>query len=178
MENWTNQYEPAVAAALENNPLATLELINTAGIEAGIGMTDWVASITGALWYNVFATTNAQMVLDGQPYDNSTRVYSGSFNDARLNALVARFNESGNIPGELMQYYDTTGLLKNPLVTMHTLADPIVPYWQEPLYAAKVAAEHRSLELSEIPVLAYGHCNISSADAEAAIALLLVKEAL
>ena len=35
------------------------------------------------------------------------------------------------------KYYETTGSLKDPLVTLHTLADPVVPYWQEPLYAAK-----------------------------------------
>lgn len=174
---WYTTYLPAVEAALESNPLATIELINTARIEAGIGMTDWVASITGALWYNIFATTDAQVVLSGQPYDNSTRVYSGSLNDKRLNATVPRFTESPNIPAEFAQFYDTTGVLKDPMVTVHTLADPIVPYWQEPLYASKVALAHSSSELNEIPVLAYGHCNISSGDAEAAVALLLLKVA-
>ncbi len=175
--NWPS-YEQAIANALKANPIATLELINTAGIEIGLNPANAGDAITGALWYNVFATTNAQAVLGGQPYDNSTRVYSGSLNDKRLNANVTRFSESSNIPGELMQYYDTTGVLKIPLVTLHTLADPIVPYWQEPLYATKVQAEHSSSELSEIPALAYGHCNVSSGDAEAAVALLLLKVAL
>ena len=74
--------------------------------------------------------------------------------------------------------YDTSGLLGDPLVTLHTLSDPIVPYWQETLYASKVQAANRSSELSQIPVVSYGHCNVTSTDAEAALAPVLLKAAL
>ena len=178
MLGWTTVYEPAVVKALNENPLATLQLISTAGIEIGLNYSNAVNAITGALWYNVFATNNAHTVLGGNPYDNSTRVYKGSLNDTRLNANVARFTEANNIPIELTKNYDTTGLLKDPLVTLHTLADPVVPYWQEPLYTAKVQAEHSASELAQIPVLAYGHCNVSSIDADAAVALLILKAGL
>jgi hypothetical protein len=48
-------------------------------------------------------------------------------------------------------------------------------YWQEPLYAQKVASVNKSSELTQLPVVAYGHCNFSTADVEAAIAALLLK---
>jgi len=174
MANWATVYEPAVVKALNANPLATLQLLNTAGISTGLNYANAANAITGALWYNVFATTDAAATLGGNPYDNIGRWYSGSFNDSRLNAMVARFAATGTAPANVL-LYDTSGLLGNPLVTLHTLSDPIVPYWQETLYASKVQAENRSSELSQIPVVSYGHCNVSSTDAEAALALLLVK---
>lgn len=173
---WASTYEPAVANAVNANPLATIQLINTAGIEVGLGLSNAANAITGALWYNVFATADAQATLGGNPYENIGRVYSGSLNDAKLNATVARFSEASAALTQIPNY-DTSGLLKVPLVTLHTLADPIVPYWQEPLYAAKVQAEHSSSELSEIPAIAYGHCNVSAGDAEAALAIMLLKAA-
>jgi hypothetical protein len=174
MANWTTVYEPAVVSALNANPLATLELISAAGIEIGFNPANANDAITGALWYNVFATTDAQATLGGNPYDNIGRVYKGSFNDSLMNTRVARFSASpaalSNIPK-----YDTSGELRQPLVTLHTVADPIVPYWQEPLYAAKAQAEHASPELAELPSWAYGHCNVSVSDAEIAVVVLLLK---
>jgi hypothetical protein len=175
--NWTTVYEPAVVKALSLNPLATLQLLSVANVSIGLNLSNAADSITGALWYNVFATNDAHTTLGGNPFDNIGRVYKGSFNDAHLNATVARFAADGTAPVEIPNY-DTTGLLKDPLVTLHTLFDPIVPYWQEPLYAAKVQAQHSSSELSEIPVLSYGHCNVSATDAEAALAVLLLKAGL
>ncbi|HEY7335925.1 MAG TPA: hypothetical protein VH639_13645 [Bryobacteraceae bacterium] len=174
MAGWMNFYEPIVKKAITSNPLATLQLLSTANIAIGLNFSNAADAITGALWYNVFATNDAHATLGGNPYDNIGRVYHGSFNDARLNASVARFAADPAAVAQL-QKYETTGLLKEPLVTLHTLADPIVPFAQEPLYAAKVAARGSSSELTEIPALSYGHCNVSAADAEGALLLLLIK---
>lgn len=173
MSDWGTFYEPAVLTALAANPLATAQLINTAGIEIG-KFSNASDAITGALWYNVFATTDAQTTLGGNPYGNVGREYKGSLNDARLNAMVARFTASPTALANIAPY-ETTGLLNIPLVTLHTLYDPIVPYWQEPLYAQKVASVNKSPELTQIPVVAYGHCNFSVGDVETAIATLLLK---
>ncbi len=173
MTNWSTVYEPAVISALSANPSATAQLITTANIEIG-QPSNAANAITGALWYNVFATNDATTTLGGNPYGNIGHIYTGSLDDARLNADVARFSASPTALASAVQY-ETTGLLSIPMVTLHTLADPIVPYWQEPLYAAKVAAAGRSLRLTEIPVAAYGHCNFTTGDVEAAIATLLLK---
>lgn len=173
MAYWTTQYEPAVVKALQSNPLGTLQLISTAQIEIGLNPGNAANAITSALWYNVFATDNAVIVLGGNPYDNTKTVYKGSFNDHRLNALVERDAASTTALNNLNSY-ETTGLLSDPLVTLHTLADPVVPYWQEPLYVAKVQAQGRSSKLTEIPALAYGHCNVNSTQAKAALLALLI----
>jgi hypothetical protein len=80
--NWTTVYEPKVRKAVNANFLATLQLISTAKIPIGLNFANAADSITAALWYNVFATTDAKVTLGGNPYDNISTVYSGSFNDA------------------------------------------------------------------------------------------------
>jgi hypothetical protein len=178
ISGWATTYEPAVIAALNSNPIATLQLINTAQIEIGLNPSNAASAIAGALWYNAFATGNAIAVLGGNPFDNTHTVYTGSFNDAWLNAHVERDSATGTALTNIASYYETTGLLHKPLVTLHTLADPIVPFWQEPDYAAKVLAKGSILKLVEIPAVAYGHCNVNASQAETALSLLLVMEKL
>lgn len=175
LENWAQVYAPAIEQAVNTNPLATFQLVNTAQIEIGLNPANAATAIADVLWYNVFATTNAQNVLGGNPYDNIAAVYRGSFNDARLNEKVERYAATGTAQSNIARYYETTGVLKDPLVTLHTLADPIVPYWQELLYAAKVFRQRSLSKLAEIPALAYGHCNVTAAQAETALSLLLVE---
>jgi len=172
--NWTTVYEPAVVKAVNSNLLATLQLLNTAQIPIGLNANNAAAAITDALWYNVFATADAQATLDGNPYGNMHTVYSGSLNDVRLNATVARFSEDQG-PITNVPTYETTGILHDPLVTLHTTADPVVPYWQETLYGAKVQSTGSSSELVQIPALAFGHCNVTGPEAEAALLVMLLK---
>jgi hypothetical protein len=54
--------------------------------------------------------------------------------------MVARF--SANAVD--LRPYETSGILHDPLVTLHTIADPIVPFGQETLYAAKARANNSS----------------------------------
>jgi len=178
IQNWFTQYEPAVIKAVNSNPLATLQLINTAKIEIGLNPANAANAIADVLWYNVFATNNAKIVLGGNPFDNIKTVYKGSFNDAKLNRLVERYTATGTALSTIAMYYETTGRLDEPLVTLHTLADPIVPFWQETLYAGKVLSQGRISEFVAIPAIAYGHCNVSAAQAQSALSVLLLKTGL
>jgi len=178
IQNWFTQYEPAVIQAVNSNPVATLQLVNTAQIEIGLNPSNAANAIADVLWYNIFATNNAQIVLGGNPFDNTKRVYKGSFNDAKLNRLVERYAATGTALSDVATYYETTGRLDEPLVTLHTLADPIVPFWQETLYAGKVLAQGSISKLVAIPAIAYGHCNVSAAQAESALSVLLLKTGL
>ena len=87
--NWESQYIPDILAALASDPASALELIQVTGAPvddndvASIGET-----VIGLLWYSVFATEDAQLRLGGQPFDNSTREYTGSSDDLVLNAAV------------------------------------------------------------------------------------------
>ena len=176
MLNWTSKYVPAIRNAINSNPLATLQFLSTSKIPIGLNPANAADAIVSALFYNVLASNDATATLGGNPFDNIGRAYTGSFNDARLNALVPRFGADSAALAEMAKY-ETDGLLLNPLVTVHTTADPQDPFWHETLYRAKVADRNRLSRLNQIPVLAYGHCNISAADAELALGVLLLKTA-
>jgi len=177
MINWTTVYEPAVRKAVNANFLATLQLIAAARIPIGLDLRNAGDAIVDALWYNVFATADAQATLGGNPFDNLGTVYNGSFNNTRLNAKVARFAASPTALTSLQQY-NTSGLLHDPLVTLHNLADPVVPFWQETLYREKAESTGSLRELVQIPAPRFGHCNVTATEAEAALAALLLKAGL
>lgn len=93
------------------------------------------------------------------PYDNSTTEYSGSFDDATLNATVQRFSSDPDAVNYVQHNYDPTGHLKIPVLTLHTLLDPVVPNSHEQAYAqavAKTGSEHLLVQQS---VARYDHCN-------------------
>jgi len=171
--NWFSVYLPNVLKALAANPLATLQLLSVANIPTGLNLSNAGDAITGVLSYSVFATNDIIATLHGKPFDNQNRLYHGSLNDTKLNAMVARFSKDAVDLGP----YETTGILHDPLVTLHTTADPIVPFGQEALYAAKVQAHNDSAELAQIPALAYGHCKVTKAQATSALLLMLLKAA-
>ena len=174
MLNWTTKYDPAIRHAVSQKPLAALQLLNVAQIPIGLNLSNTGDAVVAALWYNVFATNDALATLGGNPFDNIGHIYRGSFNDLKLNLSVARFAEDSSAQAELDKY-ETDGLLGNPLVTLHTLADPQVPFWQETLYRAKVESRNSLSDLNQIPVFAFGHCNVSATDAQLALTLLILK---
>ncbi|HJR17366.1 MAG TPA: prolyl oligopeptidase family serine peptidase, partial [Gemmatimonadales bacterium] len=174
---WESRYAPAVVLALVTNPAAARELVNITG--APTERDDVVAiaiTAVGILWYNVVGTANAQQRLTGQPFDNSARIYSGSSDDAALNAGVARYTAE---PSALMAMneFETTGNLLVPVVTLHTTGDPIVPYEQQPLYAAKVGQAGAMARLTQLPVERYGHCNFQANEVLGAFSSLIDKVA-
>jgi hypothetical protein len=174
MQNWFTTYAPAVRNALNANPTLTLQLMSTARIPSSGVLSDGVDAIVNLLAGNVFGTADTIATLGGNPFDNMLRIYHGSLNDIRLNARVARFAASPTAVTKFPQF-DTTGVLHHPLVTLHNVADPTVLFEQETLYAAKALVGGSALQLSQLPALRYGHCNVTSAEAQAALGLLLLK---
>ena len=92
-------------------------------------------------------------------YDNTQTVYSGSSNDAALNANVQRFTADPAGRNYLSKHYDPTGMLEFPVLTIHTTQDQVVDFSQEAQYAGAVAAAHASGFLVQQSVNRFGHCN-------------------
>jgi len=169
---WDATYAPAVAAALADDPDAALELAAVTGIPAeGLDPGTLGEAVVGILWYNVLGTADAQQRLGGQPYDNEDRVYQGSSDDPALNAGVARFAADADARAELIRF-ETSGNLSAPISIIHTTGDPIVPFFHQPLYADKVAAEGRSELLERSDVERFGHCAFTSSEILAAFGAL------
>jgi pimeloyl-ACP methyl ester carboxylesterase len=205
---WETTYAPQIAGLIGNpaNLHTTEQLLRTS--RAPIDLADPVSAVSttlGILSYNVFATNEAIVELKGgQPFDNKYKWYSGSANDWALNGPggVQRFKADLIALLEISRYYQTSGKLKVPLVTMHTLGDPIVPYWHETLYNiktlynaqlpynaktpyevttlygtktlydTKMLSGGSALKHLNIPINRYGHCTFTAEEALAAFAVL------
>ena len=94
-----------------------------------------------------------------------------------LNRHVQRFKADPDAVREINRHYQTSGNLTNPMVTLHTLLDPIVPYWHEPLYLFKVYGNGDGSLLVSLPSPHYGHCNFAVEELLAAFAILVLKVA-
>ena len=170
--NWETQYLPAITSAVNAKPDQAKAVLRIAHVPFDPNDATAVArSMTDVLWYAVFATNDASAKLGGNPYDNTSRWYSGSANDLLLNLLVHRYAAA---PAALtaLGAYETSGQLTIPMITLHTVGDDVIPFAHEPLYAAKAQFSGRG-ELVPLPVLAYGHCNFTSAQVLSSFLLLL-----
>ncbi len=80
-------------------------------------------------------------------------------NVQRLTADPQSRNRNGiaNVP-------PTTGDLKIPMLTLHTLGDLFVPFHMEQVYAQRVAANGASELLVQRATRDYGHCSFSNAE--------------
>ena len=173
--NW-DLYQARILAAIRANPLATAQLLATSRAPVNpLDPTSVGETVVGVLWYNIFATDDARARMGGRPYDNTGRRYVGSFNDARLNARVQRFSADPAALATIASQFQTTGALQVPVVTDHTLLDPIVKASQELLYAGKVALAGQSARLTQLAVPRYGHCAFTAPELEVALATLVQK---
>lgn len=78
------------------------------------------------------------------PFDNSRTVYSGSSDDAALNAGVERFTADPRAVAQLAYDADLSGLIVAPTVSIHARHDPTVTWQAEAMYAETVARAGRS----------------------------------
>jgi len=179
VQNWPAYYDNVVKPTLfaPKNLPKTLQLARVTHLP--FVSSDFWPSIEGSvkdvLWYNVFATNDAMFKLGGQPFDNSKRLYFGSRNDFLLNLFVRRVTADPAALGEMAARYETSGALGRPLVTLHTVLDPQVPFWHEWLYLFKAWNAGSLLQLVVVPVDRYGHCNFTAIEVLISFGILVFK---
>lgn len=176
INGWDTYYASNIKPVVTNPLSATLvdQLLNAtdAPFNTTISTTK-ESTIRDVLWYNVFATNDARQKLGGQPFDNQQRVYTGSTDDTRLNEGIQRFTADTAALDEIAARYETTGQITVPLVTLHTTADPVVPYWHATRYISKTTSAGRSAFHRHIAVEDYGHCTFSQQQVLAAVTQLV-----
>jgi hypothetical protein len=173
MEDWAkplgdSTYQQLLLAAMQVNLPYTAALIKVT--KAAVDPSDLAGTIPltvkGILDYNIFATNEGKIELGVQPYDNETTVYSGSEIpglDGYINLKITRYPSSGDVAAALAPY-QTTGVLRRPLINMHTTLDPIVPFWHQALYTSKVLASHSTPKYTPVAINRYGHCNFTTSE--------------
>lgn len=113
----------------------------------GIQEDELIAHMT---WATFLFQDLVQQRLGGlNPFDNSRTVYSGSSDDAALNAGVERFAADPVAVERLAYDADMSGLIVAPTVTIHARYDPTVTYLADADYARTVAAAGRSHLLAQ-----------------------------
>lgn len=171
--NWPNDTQ-TIAAALVSNPAATAQLYNVSGAALDPqDPTSTVGTAVSVLFYSIWGTDDLIATAGGMPYDNQSTVYFGSFNDAALNAGVERVQSDGRARAFLRRFYQPTGELERPLVTLHNTLDPVVPFQHEMIYSGLAAGAGNSSFLTVIPVSRYGHCNFNVQEVAGAFSLLV-----
>lgn len=177
IDTWeTGHYSTTVKPALEatDNVTKVSQLLTVTGLSPyAFDPPTSTNAIGNVLWYNVFATNDARAKLGGQPFENETRVYSGSDDDAQLNANVDRFSADPAALQEIEDNYQTTGNLTVPLVTLHTTGDPVVPYWHATEYLSSTIKADTSHLHRHFKVDRHGHCNFTRDELLAAFGRLV-----
>lgn len=175
--NWESVYQPRVVDTLEQSPDRLRQLLITS--KAPFDPTDGetaIQTVRNVLWYNVIATNDASMKLNGNPYDNRYRWYTGSNNDLALNLGRYRVQRFGAAPAALFTIardYETAGKPNVPIVLPHTTSDEIVPFEQTIRYYLKAQPEGNG-SVWPIPIDRYGHCDFTTNDLLRSFGLLVI----
>jgi pimeloyl-ACP methyl ester carboxylesterase len=170
IKNFETVYVPRILLELRTNPGRAAELMKVS--RAAIDPADPTSvgrTTINLLRYNVLGANDATEKLGGNPFGNRFRLYFGSTNDFRLNLQVQRFTASP-VARAALDRYETNGNLSIPLVTLHTTADEVVPFWHEFLYLPKVDLSGRG-RFFPIPAFRYGHCNFTANEVVTAVGL-------
>jgi pimeloyl-ACP methyl ester carboxylesterase len=168
---WQSTYLPAIEKAIKFHPLKAAQLFNITGTAVDVFHPEtFVAAADTLLFYNIWGTADMVDKAGGMPYDNQDVWYPGSW---LLNHRVERVDENPDARQYVQDFYEPTGNLKIPVVALHTLFDPAVPYRHEEIYRKRVAAMGNAENFSLLPVFAYGHCNFKPWQVLGAFYLLL-----
>lgn len=120
-----------------------------------------VDSIVAALAYYAMEFTDLNDRTHGQGFfDNSETEYTGALQPERLQAInagVGRFAASPSALAYLEHFYDPSGALRFPMLTLATSRDPVVPALHQISYRDTVAAAGASEFLVQREIERYGH---------------------
>ena len=159
-------------ASTAQTPLAYAP-IGSLGDPSSVAFQSLVGSLVTALYYQLLGTPDVVDRVHGHsPYENRNTVYTMgtpavptsaltpliSSMIAASNASVTRYDMTPDAQNYLGTYYTPTGNLRIPVVSVHNMWDPLVPFFHEPTLADAVTATG-SNNLLQRAVPNYGHCN-------------------
>ena len=168
-------FEDKIAAAIEAAPDGIAQVFNVAGVACATADHQEAANCAqNMLAYSVFGTNDLPDTAGGWPVSNVEQEYSGSADDAALNAGIERFAADPTAAAYADLNYRPSGLLHRPLVTLHTTGDPGVPYRHELIYFMRAALLGTDDQLTVLPVERAGHCAFEAQEVVGGLAALLL----
>jgi hypothetical protein len=154
---------PAVVAAITESPESFARAVELAGIDQlNIPWTtadELVGGIVTSLLSTGGGTGDFQAKAGGIAVDNTQIIYTGSSNDAALNAMVQRFEADPNAV-RFLERFDPDGTLGNtPVLALHTARDPLVQFELNALAYQNVLVESGTQHLFDAQLVdRFGHC--------------------
>jgi len=99
----------------------------------------------------------------GLPAGNINTIYSGfGDNDAALNRDIRRYEASEKAKEYFIQYSTPTGLLRDPVIALHTTYDEILPVFNYEYYEHLTEIKFTSEYYHQQYVIRDGHCNFTN----------------
>ena len=115
--------------------------------------TELVTGALTAIGFNIRFTNDLLQRTHGHSFfDNMDTVYPPA-----VNGIVDRFAATPDALSYLRQYYTPSGALSFPMLTLHTMRDPVVPAFHQALYGSIAPADR----LVQRTVNAFGHCSFN-----------------
>jgi len=149
----TNNPTGAGAIALIDQTPVPWDFVN------GAELVQSYAVIMG-FWY-IYLDDVSDRTGDKGFYDNTETVYTSALlpemTMAGINAYVDRFEGSNQAQRYLWRYFEPSGKISHPHLSLHNSRDPAVPVFHEALYAGKVAEQGCSDLLVQRISDRYGH---------------------
>ena len=167
-----DEIKAAILSAVTAQPdLAeqVFKVTGAAGIPGLLG-----PSAVNILKFSVLGTKDLVDTSGGRPFGNKWRWYRGSNDDRALNAGVERVKSTRQGRKYVRKYYNTTGDLQQPLVSLHTTQDDIVAYRHELLYKFKVLLQGNRRQFLSLPVIRFGHCDFEPIEVFGAFWMLVM----
>ncbi|MFF6826579.1 hypothetical protein [Streptomyces longwoodensis] len=101
---------------------------------------------------------------DRNPFSNEGVVYSGSHDDAALNAGVERFSSDPSAVRDLSYDSDLTGKVSIPVLTLHAIDDPTAFVEHEAAYRATLHGAQRDKYLVQTFTDEHEHSGLSTSE--------------
>ena len=153
----------ALIAGLSSDGQPTLQFARVARLPA-IGPVEIVTAGMNIVGMTLTQAPNFLDVTNGHMYlDNSETWYSGSANDEALNDPVhgvARYVSDPSAINYMEHYYEPTGDLRVPVLTLYTARDPISPKFHEDRYDDAVENAGAEGYLLQREINVFGHCGL------------------
>jgi pimeloyl-ACP methyl ester carboxylesterase len=131
-----------------------------------------VGSLYAALSFHARGINNVVDLVHGKsPFDNTDTEYSLSVPPivpglepmvALANGTVGRFRMPPSAESYLEKYFEPTGVLAFPVLSIHNAFDPAVPVFHERVLLERAIATGAAGNLLQRTVPTYGHCAISA----------------
>jgi hypothetical protein len=152
----TGELEQRIAMALAAHPRRAADLHALWGVGNA-------QDLPGVITFIPALIQRDQQQAGGNPFGNANFVYTGTADDAALNAGVRRYVADPAAVAYLLRYYSPSGRLLRPMLELHDLGDPLVPANSVFAYAERVqrAGHANNFVMQYVP--ADGHCVFTGA---------------